>query len=165
MPPDVRRQRASPSQRSSGRAPTSAAIAGKQAARHQRTRRAHSTETAEDYVETIAALIQSHGEARVVDLAACLGVSHVTVVRTVARLRRDGLVIAQPYRSIFLTDAGRRMADRSRERHAIVVAFLRAIGISSEAAEVDAEGIEHHVGPETLAAFGRYLAGHERHRP
>ena len=36
-------------------------------------------------------------------------------------------------------------------------AFLRALGVSSKVAEMDAEGIEHHVSPETLAAFDRLL--------
>src|SRR5262245_59196219 len=76
----------------------------------RRTRRKHASETAEDYVEAIADLFDANGEARVVDLARRLGVSHVTVNRTVARLQRDGFVTAQPYRAIFLTPAGRRLA-------------------------------------------------------
>src|SRR5690242_4497095 len=76
------------------------------AAPHRSTRLAHASELAEDYVETIADLIDSHGEARVTDIAQSLGVSHVTVVRTVARLQRQRLVTARPYRSIFLTPRG-----------------------------------------------------------
>ena len=38
-----------------------------------------------------------------------------------------------------------------------MAAFLRALGISRRVAEMDAEGIEHHVSPETLAAFERLL--------
>lgn len=129
----------------------------KQAEIHRRTRKAHASEIAEDYVETIAALIETAGEARVVDVARCIGVSHVTVVRTIARLQRDGLVTAKPYRSIFLTDVGRRLAERSRRRHDIVVALLRCLGVGQATAETDAEGIEHHVSTETLAAFERFV--------
>ena len=124
---------------------------------HKRTRKAHAAEIAEDYVEAIADLIDSAGEARVVDLARCLGVSHVTVVRTIARLQRDKLVTARPYRSIFLTDDGRKLAERVRRRHQIVIEFLRALGIGERAACADAEGIEHHVSAETLAAFERFV--------
>jgi DtxR family manganese transport transcriptional regulator len=67
------------------------------------------------------------------------------------------LVTAQPYRSIFLTDAGRKLADDSRRRHAVVLAFLKALGVPEAAAQSDAEGIEHHVSKETLAAFSRHL--------
>ncbi len=123
----------------------------------QLTRREHAAEIAEDYVEAIADLSASQGEARVVDLARRLGVTHVTVNRTVARLQRDGYVIARPYRAIFLTPAGHTLAAACQQRHTTVVAFLRSLGIPEKTAELDAEGIEHHVSPETLAAFERHL--------
>ena len=63
----------------------------------------------------------------------------------------------RPYRAIFLTAAGHRLAAECKRRHETVVAFLRSLGISEKAAEMDAEGIEHHVSPETLAAFERLL--------
>lgn len=124
---------------------------------HRGTREDHAHETAEDYVEAIAALITETGEARVTDLARQLGVSHVTVNRTIARLQREGLVTSLPYRAIFLTDQGRTVADQSRRRHEIVLAFLRTLGVSEPIARRDAEGIEHHVSPETLAAMERQL--------
>jgi len=123
----------------------------------QHTRREHAAETAEDYVEAIADLATSQGEARVVDLARRLGVTHVTVNRTLARLQREGYVSVQPYRAIFLTDSGHKLARECHRRHGIVVAFLRSLGIPEKAAEIDAEGIEHHVSPVTLAAFARQL--------
>jgi DtxR family manganese transport transcriptional regulator len=128
-----------------------------QASALRQTRREHSTETAEDYVEAIAELLASSGEARAVDLARRLGVSHVTVINTVARLQRDGYVSTQPYRAIFLTDKGARLADQSRRRHETVLEFLRCLGVPEQVALNDAEGLEHHVSPETLAAFRRHL--------
>lgn len=121
------------------------------------TRVEHSQETAQDYVELIAELISSVGEARVIDIARHLGVTHVTVSRTIQRLKREGLVTAQPYRSIFLTEAGRQLAEDSRIRHEIVVDFLLSLGIPEAVAQSDAEGIEHHVSKETLEAFTRHL--------
>jgi len=130
----------------------------RQAENLSQTRREHATEIAEDYVEAIADLVTEMGEARVVDLARRLGVTHVTVNRTIARLQRAGFVTAQPYRAIFLTEKGRAVAASCKTRHETVVAFLRSIGISERVAEMDAEGIEHHVSPETLAAFNRCIA-------
>ncbi len=124
----------------------------------QQTRREHASETAEDYVEAIADLTATQGEARVVDLARRLGVTHVTVNRTLARLQREGYVSVQPYRAIFLTDRGHKLAEECHHRHGIVVAFLRSLGIPEKTAEIDAEGIEHHVSPATLAAFAKHLA-------
>jgi len=117
------------------------------------TRRNHAHEIAEDYVEAIADLIAETGEARVVDLAKRLGVTHVTVNRTVVRLQKSGYVTSQPYRAIFLTDEGRKLAAACKSRHQIVVDFLCSLGIPQRVAEMDAEGIEHHVSPQTLAAF------------
>jgi DtxR family manganese transport transcriptional regulator len=124
----------------------------------RQTRQKHSLETAEDYVEAIAELTETVGEARAVDLAKRLGVTHVTVVRTIARLKRDGYTSSQPYRAIFLTDKGARLARESRARHDLVVDFLRSLGIPENTVQEDAEGIEHHVSSETLQAFKRHIA-------
>ena len=128
-----------------------------QAEHFRRLRHDHAGEIAQDYAEAIADLSQSVGDARVVDLARRLGVTHVTVNRTLARLQRAGFVNTRPYRAIFLTDAGRRLAEESKRRHETVVAFLQSLGVSKKAALMDAEGIEHHVSPETLAAFERRI--------
>jgi DtxR family transcriptional regulator, manganese transport regulator len=127
-----------------------------------RTRRDHAQELAQDYVELIAELIERQGEARVIDLARRLGVTHVTVNRALQRLQRAGLVSTEPYRAIFLTPEGQRLARESRERHDLVVRFLVALGVTRAIAESDAEGIEHHVSRETLRAFRRYVDGAPR---
>ena len=150
--------RASPTSPAPERKRAAPRSAETQAAALRRTRLEHATETAEDYVEAIADLSAIHGEARAVDLARRLGITHVTVTRTVARLQRDGYISARPYRAIFLTEKGSRLAEESRRRHEIVVAFLRGLGVPEETAQTDAEGIEHHVSPETLAAFKRMTA-------
>ena len=131
--------------------------ADEQARRFARVREAHRTEVQEDYVELIAELIANRGEARAIDLAERMGVTPATVANTLTRLKRDGLVESRPYRSIFLTAAGLSMAERSRARHQLVVRFLLALGTSRDTAELDAEGLEHHLSEETLAlmaAFG-----------
>ena len=123
----------------------------------RRSRRDRAGEIAQDYVEAIADLSAAVGEARVTDLARQLGVTHVTVNRTLRRLQQAGYVNTKPYRAIFLTNSGRKLAEESKKRHETVVAFLRSLGVPTKAAELDAEGIEHHVSPETLAAFERQL--------
>jgi len=124
---------------------------------HRRTRRDHATETAEDYVEAVADLIDEFGSCRVVDLAKRFAVSHVTVTRIVARLQDEGLLSTERYRPIFLTPSGKRLAAKSRRRHEIVYHFLLAIGVGKTTAAIDAEGIEHHVSPETLQRFEKLM--------
>ena len=124
-----------------------------------KVRQAHESEMAEDYVELIAELIDTAGEARPVDIAERLGVKPPTVTKNISRLEAAGLVSREPYRSIFLTDEGRALALACQRRHRIVVAFLQSLGIDEETAERDAEGIEHHVSDVTLQAFERRIDG------
>jgi DtxR family manganese transport transcriptional regulator len=123
--------------------------------RHRRTRSDHAQETAEDYVEAIDQLQTDAGKCRVVDLARRFDVSHVTVTKVVARLKREGLVTSEPYGPLELTSTGRQLAAKSRKRHEIVYEFLRAIGVGEATAAIDTEGIEHHVSRQTLDCFRR----------
>jgi DtxR family manganese transport transcriptional regulator len=128
-----------------------------QARRFGRARIARAAALLEDYTELIADLLAEDGEARPTDIARRLGVSHVTVVKAITRLKREGLVTARPYRGIFLTPEGQALAARVRRRHRLVVDLLVAVGVPQEDAETDAEGIEHHVSPTTLQAFAAFL--------
>lgn len=128
----------------------------------RRVRADHTSELAADYVELIADLIDEKGEARGTDIALRLGVANATVVKTLKRLQDIGLVTQEPYRAIFLTGEGMALADDSRRKHKIVEAMLLALGVPPETARIDAEGMEHHVSPETLRAMARFLA---RSRP
>ena len=133
-----------------------------QARRFGKARTARSAALLEDYVELIADLLAAHGEARATDVAKRLGVTHPTALKSIARLKREGLVTAKPYRGVFLTEAGHAMATRVRARHRLIVDLLLAVGVPPESAEADAEGMEHHASEATLAAFERFLRGRKR---
>lgn len=123
----------------------------------EQVRAARRSELTEDYLELIADLIDESGEARATDLSRRMGVSHATVIKIIGRLKREGLVNSQPYRSIFLTEAGRRIAEESKRKHDIVLRFLLALGVSPAQADIDSEGMEHHVSDETLALFESFI--------
>ncbi len=129
-----------------------------QARRFGKAREARSTTLIEDYVELIADLLAAHGEARATEIAKRLGVTHPTALKSIARLKREGLATSRPYRGIFLTEAGLALAERVRARHRLMVELLQAVGVPLEAAEADAEGMEHHASEATLKAFARFLA-------
>jgi DtxR family transcriptional regulator, manganese transport regulator len=133
--------------------------------RFSRARTARSASMLEDYTELIAELIAANGEARTTDIARRLGVTHPTASKTIARLKREGLVTARPYRGIFLTEAGAAMAKSAGQRHRLVVELLMAVGVPREAAEADAEGIEHYVSAATLQAFEAFLRNRGSPRP
>ncbi len=126
-------------------------------ARFVATREHHLLETAEDYTELIAELIEEQGEARVCDLAKSLGVSHVTTLRTLKRLQRDGYIKTSPHQPIILTPKGKRLANFAKNRHEIILKFLIKMGVPEEVAVIDVEGIEHHVSKKTLEVFKKHL--------
>lgn len=112
----------------------------------------------EDYVELISDLMAEFGEARIADIAQRLGVTHPTATKAVARLKKTGLAVSRPYRGVFLTDEGAALADKVRARHRTLVDLLVSVGVPPDVAELDAEGMEHHVSDATLSAFRAYLA-------
>ena len=61
----------------------------------------------EDYTELIADLIAVNGEARTTDIARRMGVAHPTASKTIARLKREGLARAKPYRGRLSDGSGR----------------------------------------------------------
>lgn len=128
-----------------------------QAERFGKARAARAHVLSEDYVELIGDLAAIEGRARMTDIARRLGVSHATVNNCIGRLEREGLVVAKPYRGVTLTAQGEALAARVRSRHRLVVDLLVAVGVPRESAEIDAEGIEHHVSDVALRAFVRFL--------
>ena len=123
----------------------------------QSSRSNHDMENAEDYVEIVADLIQAKGEARIVDIAKKLGITQATTNKTVKRLINNGYLYKEPYRSVFLTINGQKLASNTKKRHEVVYNFLRKIGVSKKNSIIDSEGIEHHVSFETLEAFKKII--------
>src|SRR5690625_5176357 len=103
---------------------------GATARQHERVRRQHSDELAEDYVEAIHELLKKSGTARVVDLTKVFGVSHVSVIRALARFEKRDMLRRCPDEGIVLTERGTEWAIEAAERHSLVVDFLCGIGVS-----------------------------------
>ena len=77
----------------------------------------------------------------------------MTVNHTIARLKKAASSPRNLIAPSSYTEEGRHVAASSAPAHETVVAFLRSLGVPERVAEMDAEGIEHHVSPETLTAF------------
>ena len=121
-----------------------------------KVRNAHKTENTEDYLELIADLHNNYGEARIVDIANKLDIAQATANKTIRRLQLQGYIKKEPYRSIFLTMKGQKIASQSRKRHNIVYSFLINLGLDKKIAAEDAEGIEHHVSEKTLIKMEKF---------
>ena len=122
----------------------------------KKVRNAHKTENTEDYLELIAELLNSRGEARIVDIANELSIAQATANKTIQRLQNEGFIKKEPYRSIFLTVKGQKIASVSKKRHITVLEFLLNLGLDNKTASADAEGIEHHVSEKTLKKMEKF---------
>ena len=121
-----------------------------------KVRNAHKTENTEDYLELISDLLHNNGEARIVDIASALDIAQATANKTVQRLQSQGYIKKEPYRSIFLTLKGQKIASFSKNRHNIVFNFLLNLGLNKEVAAADSEGIEHHISYKTLNKMQKF---------
>lgn len=122
------------------------------------TRTRNTQEISEDYTRLIQELIEEKGEARTCDIAENLGVSHVTVIRTLQRLKKQGFVITKPHHPVTFTKKGKKLGIFTKKRHQILMQFLRKLGVPENIARIDAEGMEHHLSRETLDAIKQHLS-------
>jgi Mn-dependent DtxR family transcriptional regulator len=136
---------------------------GGRASRLESIRDAHNvqkvgrTTRMEDYLEVIYELITQKGYATTVDLSDYLNVSSPSVTKMLQRLNESGHLNYERYRGISLTESGVAVAKNMHDRHGVLADFLKMIGVDEDIANRDAEGIEHHLHPETLKKLEEFI--------
>ncbi len=128
----------------------------KPTSQYSNIRNQNKNEILEDYVEAIQEIAEIKGDVKNADLATYFGVSSATINKNLKRLINFNLAKSEPYRSIFLTNKGKKLAEISKEKHEIVYQFLLKLGVSKKVAQFDSEGIEHHVSEETLQLMKKF---------
>lgn len=108
------------------------------------------SQSAEDYLERIHALIEEKGYARVVDIASSLQVKQASVTGMVQKLGEMGYLNYEKYRGLILTEKGRTVACNIQKRHETLSRFFSLLGIDAETQKRDIEGIEHYLSAETV---------------
>ena len=121
------------------------------------------SQSAEDYLERIHELIESKGNAHVADIAQSLNVGQPSVTSMVQKLADEGYLRYEKYRSLTLTDAGRAVAERIRDRHVVLASFFTLFDLDDDTQARDIEGIEHHLSSDTLNTLGVLTAFFEEH--
>ena len=121
------------------------------------------SQSAEDYLERIHELIESKGNAHVADIAQSLNVGQPSVTSMVQKLADDGYLRYEKYRSLTLTDAGRAVAERIRNRHLVLASFFTLFDLDDDTQARDIEGIEHHLSSDTLNTLAHLTAFFEEH--
>lgn len=111
----------------------------------------------EDYLEVIYELIQQKGYATTTDISNYLNVTLPSVTKMIRKLDEIGCLDYEKYRGIRLTEEGIAVAKSIHERHSLLTDFFKMIGVDKETANRDAEGIEHHLHPQTLKKLQEFI--------
>jgi len=104
----------------------------------------------EDYLESILNTSLEKGYARAHDIATDLDVVPSSVSEMFAKLGAKGLVTYRKYEGVTLTETGKRIAEKVKFRHTILVDFLTILGVPKHIADQDACFMEHELNTITI---------------
>lgn len=111
----------------------------------------------EDYLEVISELVELKGYANTIDISRYMNVSAPSVTKMLHRLDENDYLEYEKYRGINLTTKGNALADAVRQKHGILLEFFMMLGIDYNAANQDAEGMEHHLNPKTIKQLRKFV--------
>ena len=113
-------------------------------------------ESGEMYLETIYVLSQQSNYVRSIDVSEYMGYSKPSVSRAVGILRKGGYLEDNADGFLVLTEEGRKIAEKTYERHRLLTELFMRLGVSEKTASEDACKIEHDLSDETFAAIKRH---------
>ena len=116
-------------------------------------------ESGEMYLESIYVLSQKGGNVRSIDISEYMGYSKPSVSRAVSLLKSGGYIVMDKDNFISLTQSGLEIAEKIYERHTVLSAMLRHMGVSEETASEDACRMEHAISDETFEAIKAHVSG------
>ena len=114
-------------------------------------------ESSENYLETILILSEKKPVVRSVDIAEELGFKKSSVSVAMKNLRERELITVRPEGYIYLTDAGREIAEMIYERHKIFTSWLISLGVDPQTAADDACRMEHALSKESFDAIKKSI--------
>ncbi len=114
-------------------------------------------QSSEDYLEAILVLSERLPVVRSVDIANELGFKKPSISVAMKKLREKKLVTVNDSGFIYLTDAGKAIAEEIYERHTLFTKWLTKLGVDSTIAANDACKIEHAISKESFEAIKKYI--------
>lgn len=111
-------------------------------------------ESLEDYIEAILLFEESDGDARVTKISKKLNVSKPSVTEALQILKDKKIVNYNPYKPITLTNKGKNLAIKVKDRHEKLYTFLRdVLKVDKEKAEMQACRMEHILEKDVINKF------------
>ena len=116
-----------------------------------------SSESIEDYLETILLLQRRTGQVRSIDIATEMNFSKPSVSVAMKNLREKEHITVTREGFIYLTPSGREIAEMIYERHELLTEWLIKLGVDAHVAAQDACKIEHDISKESFEALKRHI--------
>ena len=117
----------------------------------------NTNESAENYLETILILSKQLPVVRAVDICNELGFKKSSVSIAMKHLREKKHITVTDSGFIYLTEAGREIAEMIYERHELLSKWLISLGVSEKVALEDACKIEHVISKESFQAIKNHV--------
>ncbi|MFN0179211.1 MAG: metal-dependent transcriptional regulator [Gemmatimonadales bacterium] len=116
------------------------------------------TRSTEDYLKAVYRLSSAGEAATTTDLAQVLDLAPASVSGMIKRLSEQGLLEHVPYRGVWLTAEGRRIALRMLRRHRLIETYLVAqLGYTWDTVHDEAERLEHAVSDQLVERIATAL--------
>lgn len=115
------------------------------------------TESAENYLETILVLSKLHPTVRSIDIAEEMGFKKSSVSVAMKNLREKEHIAVSKEGFISLTDSGREIAEMIYERHELISKWLISLGVDEDTAVADACRMEHILSKESFEAIKKHI--------
>ncbi len=116
------------------------------------------SDTKEDYIRAIYILQEDTGSAGVTQIAEKLRLSKSTVSERLKDLVLDGLVNAEPYAEVKLTEDGLDVGKKLTYKHRIIEVFLNTVlEIPKARVHKEAHLLEHACSDEVIQKLAKFL--------
>lgn len=120
------------------------------------------TFTMENYLEAVYELSEEGRGVRLSDIAERLSVTKASTNRAMAALSDKGLITNVKYGEIYLTPAGRKLAEfTSNKHHTIREFFTEILKLDYGTADRDACAIEHVISSDSIQAMQRFMRAYK----
>ena len=114
-------------------------------------------QSGEMYLETIHILSQQQPHVRSLDVAEYMNFSKPSISRAVKLLRSEGFLTVDEDGFLYLTQAGKDIAEKLYERHTLLTELLVRLGVDRQTAAEDACKIEHNLSETSFAAIKKHF--------
>ena len=119
-------------------------------------------ESREDYLEAILVLGKRQELVRAIDIANELSFSKPSVSIAMKKLKDENLIIVSDDGGISLTEEGRKIAEKTLEKHEFLTSFFISLGIEPQMAEDEACQIEHLLNDVTFEKLKEFILRKEK---